>query len=117
MTPEGKIVEHIVKTAGAYNALVRKVNWSGRRGAPDRFIMMPRVSFWLEVKAPGKHLEPHQFREIRRMMKAGNFVKVVSSIEEVDAAFKLYHEISEKLCEELGDYKWQEHFFRVLTNG
>lgn len=97
MTPEGKVVEHIIKTAQAYKAYVRKVNWSGRRGAPDRFVMMPRVSFWLEVKAPGKHLEPHQYREIRRMAQAGNFVKVVSSIEEVDEAFKFYAEISKAL--------------------
>lgn len=97
MTPEGKIVEHIIKTAQTYKAFVRKVNWSCRRGAPDRFVMMPCVSFWLEVKAPGKELEEHQEREIRRMKKAGNFVKVVSSTEEVEAAFKFYADISETL--------------------
>lgn len=97
MTPEGKIVEHIIKTAQNYKAYVRKVNWSARRGAPDRFVMMPCVSFWLEVKAPGKELEEHQEREIRRMKKAGNFVRVVSSVEEVDEAFKFYDDISQAL--------------------
>lgn len=97
MTPEGKVVEHIIKTAQTYKAFVRKVNWSSRRGAPDRFVMMPCVSFWLEVKAPGKKIEDHQEREIRRMKKAGNFVRVVSSIEEVDEAFKFYADISNAL--------------------
>ena len=73
------------------------MNWSARRGAPDRFVLMPCVSFWLEVKAPGEELEEHQEREIRRMKKAGNFVRVVSTIEEVDEAFKFYDDISRAL--------------------
>lgn len=75
---------------------VRKVQWIGRRGAPDRLVMFPASSqkfidgawgttLWVELKAPGEKVKPHQAREHERMRKMGQRVVVVDSFEAVDA--------------------------------
>ena len=86
MTPEGRVVAYLCKRCTELGWEARKVEWSGRRGAPDWFIMAPSngISFWVEAKAPGQKPRPHQVREIERMRKAGNEVFVVASVEEVD---------------------------------
>ena len=64
---------------------VRKVKWIGRNGAPDRLIMIyPAGTIWVELKATGKHLEPHQAREHRRMQRQGMIVATLDSTEKVD---------------------------------
>lgn len=64
---------------------VRKVKWLGRRGAPDRFVMMPWGCFWVELKRPkGGVLEAHQVREHKRLRKYGQRVEVVNTRYLVD---------------------------------
>lgn len=86
-----------VKAAGGE---VRKVKWIGRRGAPDRLVMLPtrRLSqgldcawcnprgqgVWVELKASGKKAEPHQLREHARMRAMGQAVLVIDSMAGVD---------------------------------
>ena len=71
-----------VKTAGGE---VRKVKWIGRRGAPDRFVMLPTgTHYWVELKAPGKAAEPHQLREHARMSAMGQPVEVIDSLAGVE---------------------------------
>lgn len=60
--------------------LVRKCSWIGRRGAPDRLFAKGGRMLFVEFKALGKTLEPHQQREIARMTAAGIEVHVVDSI-------------------------------------
>jgi hypothetical protein len=82
---ESAIEKHLVDRVKAAGGEVRKVQFIGRRGAPDRFVMMPRrFGFWVELKAPGKVAEPHQVREHERMIKMGQRVEVVDSIARVD---------------------------------
>lgn len=72
---------------------VRKVQWIGRRGAPDRLVMLQweyhdmnyNLTIWVELKAPGKKPEPHQVREHKRMRELGQWVEVIDSFEAVDA--------------------------------
>jgi len=64
---------------------VRKVRWIGRRGAPDRLVMMPTATIWVELKAPGKTPEPHQLREHKRMRALGQRVEIVDSLQSVEA--------------------------------
>ena len=96
---ESDIEKYLVKQAKALGGEVRKLEWIGRRGAPDRLIMLPpwermnrlpgtpyRLSptIWIELKAPGVKPEAHQLREHERMRKMGQRVEVVDSYERVD---------------------------------
>lgn len=84
---ESTIEKHLVKKTKQAGGEVRKVRWIGRRGAPDRFVMLPNRSIWVELKAPGKKAEKHQEREHARMRRMGQNVLVIDSIEAVDGLF------------------------------
>ena len=74
----------------------RKVQWIGRRGAPDRLVMLPdswftrdeclsfTATIWVELKAPGVKPEAYQVREHNRMRAMGQRVVVIDSIEGVE---------------------------------
>lgn len=72
---------------------VRKVQWIGRRGAPDRLVMIHNhlryacptchshgFAVWVELKTP----TATQLREHERMRKMGQRVVVVDSVEGVE---------------------------------
>ncbi len=95
---ERDIERHLVQRVKALGGEVRKVQWIGRRGAPDRLVMLPltwRVpvvgtwqhsdskTIWVELKAPGVKPEAHQVREHQRMRAMGQHVVVIDSIEAV----------------------------------
>ena len=92
---ERDIERHLVKRVKELGGEVRKVQWIGRRGAPDRLVMLPEKhwvliasagvgAIWVELKAPGKKAEPHQVREHERMRTMGQCVVVIDSIEGVE---------------------------------
>ena len=91
---ERDIEAHLVKQVKELGGEVRKVQWIGRRGAPDRLVMLPicgrygrnssTKTFWVELKAPGAKPEPHQLREHARMRAMGQRVVVIDSIETVE---------------------------------
>lgn len=88
---ESTIERHLVRRVKEAGGEVRKVHWLGRRGAPDRLVMLPMraadkpTCIWVELKAPGKKPEPHQRREHARMRELGQWVEVIDSIEAVEA--------------------------------
>lgn len=78
---EGYLYKKVIKLGGE----IRKVKWIGRRGAPDRCVMLPGGRLiWVECKAPGEIPEDHQDREHERMRRVGQIVEVVDSLERVD---------------------------------
>lgn len=98
---ERDIERHLVERVKALGGEVRKVQWIGRRGAPDRLVMLPQQrrergvgvlapiivqarSVWVELKAPGVKPEAHQLREHQRMRAMGQRVVVIDSIEGVE---------------------------------
>lgn len=102
---ERDIEKHLVNRVVQLGGEVRKVEWIGRRGAPDRLVMLPEQevklhdprldrgyithtnpaqTIWVELKAPGKKPEPHQMREHERMRAMGQRVEVIDSIEGVE---------------------------------
>lgn len=99
---ESTIEAHLVKRVKALGGEVRKVQWIGRRGAPDRLVMLPArpwtdmvfglprnkvkppSSVWVELKAPGVKPGAHQVREHARMKAMGQRVEVIDSIEAVE---------------------------------
>lgn len=92
---ESYIEQYLVDQVKALGGEVRKVKWIGRRGAPDRVVMLPgcvrfggddsRQPVWVELKAPGEKAKPHQVREHNRMRDMGQQVVVIDSIEGVNA--------------------------------
>jgi hypothetical protein len=83
---ESDIEKHLVKRVKELGGEVRKVQWIGRRGAPDRLVMLPREAncIWVELKAPGEKPRPEQAREHDRMRAMGQLVVVIDSIEGVE---------------------------------
>lgn len=94
---ESHIEQYLVDRGKALGGEVRKVKWVGRNGAPDRLVMLPGTldhkdaqqrfasrTIWVELKAPGEKVKPHQQREHERMRKMGQRVEVVDSFERVD---------------------------------
>ncbi|WP_258167876.1 VRR-NUC domain-containing protein [Paraburkholderia sp. BL21I4N1] len=67
---------------------MRKLTYIGRKGAPDRLLVLPygRV-FFIELKRPGGEAEPHQLREHTRLRRIGADVRVLDTLEAVDAFF------------------------------
>lgn len=83
---ERDIERHLVGQVKAAGGEVRKVQWIGRRGAPDRLVMFPGgVLLWIELKAPGVAPELHQVREHKRMRAMGQRVEVIDSFAGVDS--------------------------------
>jgi hypothetical protein len=96
---EREIEAYLVKRVQAMGGEVRKVQFIGRRGAPDRLVMLPErelqwfgadcpiqptTTVWVELKAPGKVAAPHQAREHERMRAMGQHVVVIDSLAGVD---------------------------------
>jgi hypothetical protein len=87
-----RVVEtYLVNRVKVLGGEVRKVQWIGRRGAPDRLVMLPvsryrlTPTIWVELKAPGKKPPAHQLREHERMRAMGQHVVVIDTCEGVDA--------------------------------
>ena len=79
---EANVEEKAIRRAKARGFLYRKVQWIGRRGAPDRlFSRADTGPFFCEFKKPGGKLDPHQVREIGRLRSAGIRVEVIDTIE------------------------------------
>lgn len=100
---ERDIEQYLVDRVKAMGGEVRKVSWIGRRGAPDRLVMLPSVgrggrlesgewvyydrfptTVWVELKAPGVKPEAHQLREHQRMTDMGQRVVVIDSLAGVE---------------------------------
>lgn len=90
---ERDVENYLVKRVRELGGEVRKVEWVGRRGAPDRLVMLPLCgrsgrwsscrTIWVELKAPSEKAKPHQKREHDRMRAMGQLVVVIDSIEGV----------------------------------
>lgn len=50
MTPEGRIVQYIIKKAKEAGGTTRKIAYEGRAGAPDRLVLLPGCAFFIEAK-------------------------------------------------------------------
>jgi hypothetical protein len=94
MARESDIEKHLVKRVKELGGEVRKVQWIGRNGAPDRLVMLPGTgnwphnqhwqTLWIELKAPGQKPRPNQLREHEKMRAMGQRVMVIDSIEGVE---------------------------------
>lgn len=113
---ERDVERYLVAQVKAAGGEVRKVKWIGRRGAPDRVILLDPARavdrladavgcsdrlarllleellglciVWPELKAPGVAPEAHQLREHARMRKMWQRVVVIDSYAGVDELLK-----------------------------
>jgi hypothetical protein len=100
---ERDIEDYLVKRVKAMGGEVRKVQWIGRNGAPDRLVMLPPISdpcsdngyrertTWVELKNPKTIVtfpadarERAQHREHERMRKLGQRVEVIGTLYQVE---------------------------------
>lgn len=82
---ESQIENYLLDAVAFLGGEIRKVQWIGRNGAPDRVVMLPDGRLlWIELKAPGKTPSPVQLREHAKMARCGQHVHVIDSMEGVD---------------------------------
>lgn len=85
---ESKIEKALVKRVRAVGGDVRKVTWPGRRGAPDRLVMLPgRNPVLVELKAPKGRLSKLQERE-HAALRNWFVVHVVWSLDALGEVFE-----------------------------
>ena len=101
---EESVESYLVRRVREMGGEVRKVQWVGRKNAPDRVVMMPdgRVlagdsigygrTIWVELKRPGHAAkfpsnahERQQHEEHEKMRRMGQLVYVIDSKDAVDA--------------------------------
>ena len=82
MANEAAIEASIVSWAEGAGWLSRKVQWIGRRGAPDRVFARRGTVLFFEIKDPDGDLSLVQCKETWRMAQAGIHVFVLDSSEE-----------------------------------
>lgn len=81
---ERDVERYLVKRVKECGGEIRKVKWLGRRGAPDRRVMLAPFPVWVEVKRPGQRATRAQTREHNRMRTHSEKVTVVCSHIGVD---------------------------------
>lgn len=83
---EADVEDYLDRRVREEGGETRKVVWLGRRGAPDRRVMLPRPGFpcWVELKKPGEEPRKNQEREHRTMRELGEIVHVIDSFEGVE---------------------------------
>jgi hypothetical protein len=86
---ERDIERFLVSRVRGLGGEIRKARWIGRRGAPDRRVLLPgRPPCWVELKAPGKRPTALQLREHERLRRFGEAVVVIDSTQAVEEILK-----------------------------
>jgi len=82
---ESEIERHLTKRVKAIGGLCWKFTSPQMRGVPDRVVLLPGgITYWVELKAPGKQPDDHQCRRHTEMWQRGHRVVVIDSIEGVE---------------------------------
>lgn len=84
---ESEVHRYLVQRIESLGGEVRRMEWIGRRGAPDVAVLLPMRHCLVEEKRPGEAPEPHQAREHERLRSAAFEVLVIDSCELVDHYF------------------------------
>jgi hypothetical protein len=56
--------------------------WNGQKGVPDRVVVYRGVVYFVELKADGGRLSPHQILQHKRLCSLGANVAVLTGITE-----------------------------------
>lgn len=94
---ENIIAAELKKGLEALGLKYRRVEWTGRSGAPDILVLYDK-GVWIETKALGQTLRKTQEYEINTMRENGFEVHVVDSLE---SAASLLRMLRRRLDEDL----------------
>lgn len=89
---ESKIERHLETEVSRLGGTTRKLAYQGRKGAPDRLVLLPGRMFMVELKAPGKTARIEQEREHALLRRSGISVKTLDTIEAVDRWVQMVQE-------------------------
>lgn len=84
---ERTVEQHFVDCAARIGAEERKIRYIARRHATDRLLVLRGRVYFVELKRPGGKARDGQLREHGRLRDAGADVRVLDTIEAVDAFF------------------------------
>jgi len=86
-----KYLREMVKKIGG---IAYKFESPGNAGVPDRLVLLPgRVTYFVELKAPGKKPTALQKRQHSKIEKLGHKVLVIDSKEKVDEFIEFVKEM------------------------
>lgn len=81
---ESNIERYLVNRVAIAGGTTRKAKWIGRAHCPDRYVMLPWITAWIETKRPKKEARAGQAREHARMRSYGVVVEVLNTKQAVD---------------------------------
>lgn len=83
---EAAVEAYLVRRVKALGGMALKFTSPGRRGVPDRMVLLPNgVFFFVELKRPGERATKQQELMRRRLQDLGLRAFVASSVGEVAA--------------------------------
>lgn len=94
---ENIVAAELKKGLEALGLKYRRVEWTGRSGAPDILVLYDK-GVWIETKALGQTLRKTQEYEINIMRENGFEVHVIDSLE---SAIGLLRMLRRRLAEDL----------------
>lgn len=87
---ENDVEKYLNRKVKAAGGLSRKYTSPGRRGVPDRIVIMNGHVYFIELKRPGGKPRPDQVMERKAMNDQGIVVYVIDSKEQVDDWIKRF---------------------------
>ena len=93
---ESNVERHLTQQVQLAGGEVRKLTFIGRRGAPDRVVMLPGVLVFVELKSAVGSLSPPQKREHARLKAMGQHVVTTREEWEVDFFLGSWIKMSEQ---------------------
>lgn len=84
---EAYVEQAVIRRAKRNGWLVRKMQWIGTDGAPDRFFAKGGVIILVEFKRPGKDARKDQKEEHDKLREVGVHVLVINDVEKGYAIF------------------------------
>ncbi|EJL44012.1 VRR-NUC domain-containing protein [Brevibacillus sp. CF112] len=82
---ESALERRLVREVKAIGGLALKWTSPGNRGVPDRIVILPNgQTIYVEMKAPGKPLQPLQEKWARTLRGMGHQVYKIDSDEAID---------------------------------
>jgi hypothetical protein len=83
---EANIEQTLIKRVKSLGGMCEKFTSPGRRSVPDRLVTLPKGKIiFVECKAPGKKPTEKQALDHDRRRKLGCDVRVIDSLEQVNA--------------------------------
>lgn len=87
---ESKIEDYLIEKTNQAKGEIRKLQWIGRRNAPDRLAGIYGFHPLVELKRPGKGATAAQKREHERLEEIGFEVWVLNTKSKIDLMFRYY---------------------------